>query len=517
MNKAVKATIGLFVVTILSKILGFARETVLVSTYGASMITDAYITSMNIPSVIFAVIGTALATTFIPLYFQVEKNQGKKIAIQFSNNVFNIVIVLSLIMSIIGFFFAEPLTKLFAIDFTGEKLELATQFTRTMIFGMVFIGLSNIMSCILQINGNFHIPGIVGMPYNIIIIVVILISSKGDVQLLAFGTLISMLSQFLFQLPFAYKKGYRYKFHFDIKDEYIKRMMVLIGPVCIGVGVNQLNTIVDRSLASSLGDGIITVLNSANKLDEFAICLFISTISVVIYPMLSKLSVDGEEEAFAEIIKKSMNVVIIFVIPVSIGAIVLAEPIVRLVFERGSFNPQATKLTASALVFYSIGMIGFGLKDILNRVFFSLKDTKTPMINSALSMVINIVLNIILIKFMGHRGLAFATSISSIVCVLFMFNSLGKRVKYFGQDMIMKTMIKCSTSAVLMGVITYFSYKIMSLSLGIGTINEIISILISVLVGAVVYGTLIIIFKVEEIYIILNTFVKKFKSPKADI
>ena len=132
-------------------------------------------------------------------------------------------------------------------------------------------------------------------------------------------------------------------------------------------------------------------------------------------------------------------------------------------------------------------------------------------------MVINIVLNIILIKFMGHRGLAFATSISSIVCVLFMFNSLGKRVKYFGQDMIMKIMIKCSTSAVLMGVITYFSYKIMSLSLGIGTINEIISILISVLVGAVVYGTLIIIFKVEEIYIILNTFVKKFKSPKADI
>ena len=118
---------------------------------------------------------------------------------------------------------------------------------------------------------------------------------------------------------------------------------------------------------------------------------------------------------------------------------------------------------------------------------------------------------------MGHRGLAFATSISSIVCVLFMFNSLGKRVKYFGQDMIMKIMIKCSTSAVLMGVITYFSYKIMSLSLGIGTINEIISILISVLVGAVVYGTLIIIFKVEEIYIILNTFVKKFKSPKADI
>ena len=133
------------------------------------------------------------------------------------------------------------MTKVFAIDFTGEKLKIATNFTKAMIWGMIFIGLNNIMTAWLQIKGNFAISGMVAFPNNICIISGIILSANGNLKILGLLSLLGMVSQFLFQLPFAYKRGYRYKFYIDFKDPYLKKMLILILPVCIGVGVNQLN------------------------------------------------------------------------------------------------------------------------------------------------------------------------------------------------------------------------------------------------------------------------------------
>ena len=178
MSKVAKTTLGLMIITMLSKFMGFIRETVLVAIHGASAIADAYITAMNMPFVIFATIGAALGTTFIPLFFEIENNDGRENALNFSNNIFNIVIILSFLLALLGYVFAEPLTKLFAMKFEGETLKLATGFTRTIIWGMIFIGLSNIMTAWLQIKGKFFIAGIVGIPYNILIIIGIILSSN---------------------------------------------------------------------------------------------------------------------------------------------------------------------------------------------------------------------------------------------------------------------------------------------------------------------------------------------------
>ena len=286
-------------------------------------------------------------------------------------------------------------------------------------------------------------------------------------------------------------------------------MSWLIGPVLIGVAVNQINTMVDRTLASTLVEGSISALNYANKLNGFVMALFITSVGAVIYPMLSKLSSEDNKEKFISSVVQSINSVILLVIPISIGAIVLATPIVKLLFQRGEFDARATSMTAIALIMYSIGMVAFGLRDIIGKVFYALKDTKTPMINGAIAMIMNIVLNIILVKYLQLAGLALATSISAIVCIFLLFGSLKKKIGYFGQDKIIKTTIKSIVAAVVMGIVTYFVYNIVSNLLGLGFANEAVSLAISVGVGAITYGILVVVLKVDEINVITDVMKKK--------
>ncbi|MBS6506820.1 MAG: murein biosynthesis integral membrane protein MurJ [Paraclostridium bifermentans] len=513
MSNLAKSAFWLMVVTMLSKVLGFGREIILGYFYGTSAYSDVYIVSMNIPLVLFASIGTALVTTFIPLYQEVLNERGEERALKFSNNIMSIVIILSVLLGILGYIFAEPLVKLFAVHYTGEKLMLAVKFVRIMIGGVVFIGLSNLMTSYLQIQGNFTIPGMIGFPNNIVIIISIILSAvTGNIYILAIGTLIGLATQFLFQVPFAIKRGYRFKPTIDLKDEYLKKMLWLVMPVFIGVAVNQVNTMVDRSLASGLGDGVITALNNANRLNGFVMGLFIATLGAVIYPTLSKLSSENNKEKFAESVANSVNCVNLLVIPASVGAMILATPVVRILFERGAFDDKSTALTATALVFYSVGMIGFGLRDILSKVFYSLKDTKTPMVNGMIAVVLNIVLNIALVKVMGHGGLALATSLSAIICIFLLFRSLKKKIGYYGQDKIRATFIKTLIASLVMGVVTYFVYKFLFGILGLGFIQEAISLGVSISIGGVIYLALIIVFKVEEVNMAIDMIKKKLKK-----
>ncbi len=208
MSKVAKAAMGLITTIMLAKILGFGRELVLASTYGASIYSDAYLTAMNIPLVIFTVIGTTLGTALIPMYFEVRNNLSEKKALKYINNVFNIVIVLCIILAILGLIFTKPLVKMFAIGFEGETLKVAIDFTRITIVGIVFTGLSYIMTAYLQIKNNFAISGLISVPKNVIIIISIILSVKYNPYIMIWGTLIGISTEFLFQLPFAIKSGF---------------------------------------------------------------------------------------------------------------------------------------------------------------------------------------------------------------------------------------------------------------------------------------------------------------------
>ncbi|RDY25413.1 murein biosynthesis integral membrane protein MurJ, partial [Romboutsia weinsteinii] len=344
-----------------------------------------------------------------------------------------------------------------------------------------------------------------------VIIVSIYLSTVLGPYTLPIGAVLAMLIQLIFYISFVRRTNFKYIKYIDLKDDNLKKLLYLLGPVLIGVAVNQINALLDTTLASTLVSGSIPALTYANRLNGFVLGIFIASVVSVVYPMLSKLSAEENSDKFIAAVTSSVNIIIVLIVPISVGSIVLAHPIVRILFERGAFNAHATDMTAIALVFYSVGMLGFGLRDILGKIFYSLKDTKTPMRNGIVSVVINIILNLILIRYMGHAGLAFATSISSLVCIVIMFISLKKRMGYFGQDKIIRATIKSIIAAVIMGVFVYFTYNGLMDMFGTLVIEESNIVLVSILVGAIVYGLLITLFKVNEVNMIINLAKKKLK------
>ena len=512
MSKVAKAAVGLMIVTILAKVVGFAREQVLSFAYGTSMYTDIYVMAMNIPNVIFAAIGAALSTTFIPIFCEINEKKGEIQAQKFTNNILSIVFILCTIIAILGLIFTEPLLKIFAYGFEGKTLQIAINFTRILIGSVIFIGIGNVLTGYLQVKNNFTIPGLISLPQNLIVIVSIIISIYKGPYVMLWGTLIGMSMQVLFQLPFAYKEGYRFSLHLNLKDESLKKMLTLTAPVLIGVAVHQVNTMIDKSIASTLGEGAISSLNFADRLNSFVLALFITSIASVIYPILSKASTSNNNKAFKECVVKSSNSIILLVMPVCIGAIILATPIVKILFERGAFDANATKMTSIALVMYSVGLVAYGLRDILNKVFYSLQDTKTPMIYGAVAMGLNIVFNIVLSKFMGHAGLALGTSLSAISCTILLYISLSKKIGNFGQLIILKTLIKSLVASLVMGFVTKYTYNYIANILSNSLIDSIISLGGAIIIGATIYGLMIIILKVDEVNIIKNIIKNKIKK-----
>lgn len=489
-----KTALLIMIITILSKFFGFARDITLSYFYGASNITDAYLISITIPSVIFGFIGMGISTGYIPMYSKVESLEGTERANRYTSDLINILLALCTVMLLLGMVFTTPLVKIFAAGFSGETLELAIKFTRIGLTGMYFTGLVAIFNGFLQLKGNYMIPALVGFPLNAVTILATVISSKGNPVIMAIGTVLATASQLLLLWPFIRKVGYRHKAVFNLKDKYIKDMVVIALPVIVGVSVNQINVLVDRTIASTIAVGGISALNYASRLNGFVQGIFVLSIVTVLYPMISRMAADKNMDGLKKSVSEAINTINLLVIPATAGMMLLAEPIVRLLFGRGKFDEGAVAITSVALFYYAIGMLGFGLREVLSRAFYSLQDTKTPAINAAFAVVINIVLNIVLSRFMGIGGLALATSISAIVCTLLLFVSLRKKIGAFGLRGISVSFVKISVASVVMGFVARLSFDMWAVSVGQG-----IGLLASIGISAIVYVIMIYFMRIDEV------------------
>ena len=506
MSKAARATVLLMIVTIVSKILGLFRDSVLASAYGTGKYAAVYSTANSISTILFAVIGTALATSLIPLYNKLASEDSTERAMGFLNSVVNLVVIVCLSIAGLGIIFAGPLVKVFAPGYQGDVYTLCVQYTRILLPSIVFVGLANIFTSYLQIKKRYVIPGFIGMPYSIIIIVSIYLSLKTSPMVLVIGTLIAISAKALFQLPFVYKEGYRYRPKINLKDPVMKDMMILILPVVIGVGANQINSIVDKSLASLLGTEVVASFSYAIKLYEFVQALFITSILAVIYPRLSSMIVSDRMDSFLNSLKKTMNVIIVALVPIIVGCIVLTRQIVEVLYQRNAFTSKDTTMTASILWIYVIGILAFALRDVLTRGFYSMEDSKTPMINSIISIVFNISLNLILVKPLGYKGLAIATAVSAYIGLLLFNRSMRKKIEGYSSRDNYIVFLKSLFAALIMGLGVKLVYGIVASSLVGGLLFKLIALASAVGVGVIVYALIMHFLRVEEYEMIFDMF-----------
>ena len=489
-----KTALMLMVLTIFTKALGFGRDIILSYFYGVSGISDAYLISLTIPTLLLAFIGTGIATCYIPMYSGIEKKGNVELADNFTSNVINFMLVICTLIAILGSIFTVQLVKIFASGFDSETLLLAVGFTRIIIFAVYFEGIIYVLSGYLQLKNSFFAPAFMSIPLNIIIIISIIVSTKLNLRIIAIGNIIAMGTQMLFLIPFVYKNGYKYRFILDVKNDDFKKMAILAFPVIAGVSVNQINVLIDRTIASRILVGGISALTYANKLNLFIQAIFVISITTTFYPMMSRFANENNISNLKKSISEAINIINFLLLPTAVGSMLFAEPIVRLLFGRGAFDSQAVSMTSYALYFYSIGMVGVGLREILSRAFYSLHDTKTPTINAAIAVGINIIGNIILSKFLGIGGLALATSISAIICTVLLFISLIRKIGPFNIMKIMNSFIKLFCVSLVMGFIAKMSYNYL-FTITSGNL----ALLISVFIGAFVYLIIVHLMKIEDV------------------
>lgn len=506
-----KTVLLLIILTIVSKFIGFGREIILSYFYGASNVSDAYIIALTIPTVIFAFIGRGISTAFIPMYNKVDKNLGPEEANKFTNNLSNVLLVVSTVVVIFGMIFTEQIVRVFASGFEGSTLILATNFTRVSILGIYFTALINVFKPYLQIKGNFAVPALIGFPMNFCIILSIIISSRGNTMILAYGIVASVLAQFIFMVPFIVKKGFRYTPILNFKETHIKNMAYLALPVILGVAVNDINKIIDRTLASQIAEGGISALNYAARLNGFVQGIIVMSIATAMYPLISKMAAEDNISGLKKTLSEAISGISILVVPATVGAMVLTQPIVELLFGRGAFDIHAVAMTSNALFFYSIGMTGIGLRQVLSRPFYALQDTKTPVVNATIGVILNIILNIILSRYLGIGGLALATSISAIFTAILMLISLRKKIGPFGMKQISISFVKILFASLVMGGVARLSYEYLKANI----FSQNLSLIISMGVGAIIYFVMIYIMKIDEVESMINSLKAKISKSKA--
>lgn len=505
LKKSAKSVVAIAVFSTGSKVLGFLREALIASKYGMGADTDSFFIALSAIGLFSMILMDTINTTLIPVLSDVEADEGKVGKVNHLNNFLNIISIAALILAVFAYFFTPLLMQVLGKGFEGAQFDQAVSLTRIGLPALIASSLIGIFRGYLQSEEQFYQTAATGFPKNFTyIIFLLLLAQKFSITALMVAHVVSEFAQFLVIYPGLRKTNYKYKWHIDIKDEYMQRIAELIPPILISVAINDLNNMIDKSMASSLVSGSVSALNYSSKLNSLVSGIFITALITVLFPMFSKEASQKNYVQLKKLVGTSINVVLLIVVPAAIGMIVLATTVTRLAYERGSFDSAATAMTASALIFYSMGLVGNAIKMMLNRVFYALQDTKTPMINGVYNLGLNFVFNLFFVQFMGHNGLALATSITTTLTAFVLIYKLRKKIGNLGFRAILQSAMKIFISAGVMGVAVYFiDLGIVSL-IGTSTLMELIALMITVAIGVVIYLVLLLLFQVEELHFALD-------------
>ncbi len=480
------------IATLVCRILGLGREMVISNQFGAGIETDAFFIAFMIPNLLRSFIGEgALNTAFIPIFSECLTNQDKKKADAFASNVLNILIIILVIIIIIGIWGAPWIIKIVAGGFKQdpEKYLLTVRLTRIMFPYIAFAAIAALFMGILNSYKQFFIPALAPAMLNIgIIWFAFLYGTKLGIYSLTIGVLIGGLAQVLIHIPSLWKGGFQYQLVLNFHNQKVKELFQILIPAIIALAIDKINFVVDRVIASYLAHGSISALYYANRLMQFPLGIFGIALSIAILPTLSEYVAKKQIGKMKESFSFGIKLLSLFTLPSTVALLVLSYPVVRLFYEHGLFNPQDTDLTKVALICYTIGLYALALLRLVISTFYALKDTKTPMKIGFLVVIFNIVLDLILVRYLGHAGIALATSLAAIVHLIMLSIALQKKIKGLFTKELFTFFWKTGLACLLMGlfcwgVSQYFDFKF-NMSLKIYQLNQ---VLISGIIGLMVY------------------------------
>lgn len=506
-----QTTLMLMFITIISKIFGFLREAVMASYIGASDLKSIYTTANTLPVVIANFVAVGIISGFIPIYNKAKNEEGEEAAEEFTSNVFNILMVFALVAVVIGMIFARPFSKLLSPDLDGAYLDLATNYTRIMMFAVFAYLYSAVFRGYLNLKGNFFDPAITGIIMNIVIIAFTILTGITDnPYYLIIGALLGNTLQYILFPRATRKLGYKHRRVLDFKNKYVRNLILISIPIIISSAAGEISIIVDNSMASAFfGKAAISKLFYSKTMLTMITGVITISVTTALFPKIAELGQLGKIDQMKERISSSVVSTMLLIIPASIGMAVLSEPIIGVVFERNAFTRNDTIIVAALLTAYAPNNIFQSIVDVVDRGFYAVGDSKTPVIVVLIQQFLNVIFNLIMIKFFGIEGLAYATVLSTAVGTVLMLFQFRKKFGSFNFKSSLISLVKISLATVVMALVAYFTNKALA-----GVAPRIVALFVAIILAMLVYGFLILLARIPEVMDMVNRLYHKHKRRK---
>jgi len=454
MHKILKSGLGIFT----SRIFGFIRDMAVAGFYGASGLTDAFFVAFAIPNLFRAFFAEgALSSAFVPLLSDNMKKERQEAENYLTSLLLAVSGVLFFIL-ILTSVFPEYIILLFMPGYSSDAalIAKASEMLTVLMPYLFFVTICALLSGYLNLKGSYYIPHSSTAILNIAMITGAYIGYRNGVDIiyLCYGVFAGGVLQLLYVFLYSIYKGYRPTLAGGFSQD-VRRTFLLVVPSLAGVGINQINFMVGRILASFLAVGSISYLYYANRLFQFPLGMFAVAVGTVTLTEISKANTEGERDKRNVLIDKSVNAILLIMLPAMTGLIVLAEPVIDIVYARMSFTSGDVKATALALQMYSGGLLFYSFLNVFSRVFHSEKDMKTPVKAAFIGLISNIVFNLILIKPMGHAGIALASGMAAGLNCIYLYAKL-RDYRYRAAEN-SRFIMKISASCALMGLACFFA------------------------------------------------------------
>ena len=448
------------IATLLAKVCGLLREVLIAAYFSTGYEGTAYLTATQLPMTLFdIVIGGVISASFIPIFNDILEKRNKREAMEFANRFICMILLICIVVSIFGILFTDELINLIAPEFDTKTHDLSALLSAIMFPMIIFTGLAFSFVGILQTFGEFNIPAVMSLISNLAVIIYFpLFGKKFGVYGLSVAMLFSWSLQVFVQIPSLKKFGFRFRPTAKIWNEDIKRALMLAGPMLVSTWVQPLYSIVNTRIASGI-DGAVPVLNYANRLYIVVTGVFSFVVTNLIFPKLSRAnSADNTEEA-KTLISTSLKAVSMVILPIMAVFVILAKPIITVIYDHGAFD--AVEETSLALACYSVGMIGMSVNEVLSKSFFSMQNSKIPMINAVISMVFNIVLAYTLSSVFEIGGLALATAGGSILNAVLNYICMKRKRGALFSKADRQDIAKIILSALVMAAVVFVLYRLL--------------------------------------------------------
>ena len=515
-NTILSAATVITFASLLSALLGFVRERILISYFFHQYRDqlDAFRIASRLPELAFQllVIG-ALSAAFIPV-FSKYLNKDEEEAYTISSSIINIVLIIFLIVSVIVYIFAEQFIGLItSVEFSPDQIILAAKLTRVMLVAQFFFAISNFLTGMIQSHQRFLVPALSPLAHNIGIIAgIILFTPIFGIYSAAIGIVLGSFLHLIFQVPLAKKLGFVYKPILNLKHKGVLEMVKLMPPRTLTISINQIEFIAIGYFATALSAGSLTLFEIAQRLMTAPVRIFAVPIGQASLPFLSKESNQENLNQFKSTVVKSLHKILYLTLPAATILLILRIPLVRIVYGAKTFPWEATITTGRVLAILSLSIFAQSAHHIISRAFYALENTKTPFIIALCAMITNISLSAFLTFKLkaGILGIATALSISSILHFIVLLYALHKQVGGFNSKNLLFPIFKMISATIITGIFLWVPMRFLD-QFVFDTTKTIHLILLTITVGIIgflVYVILSKLFKIDE----LNEFKKLFNK-----